>query len=115
MVKIKVTEDHIKNGERGAISSCPIALATNAVFNGKYFCSVNPAYEDGKAFGEILVYSSEYTLKDGGQVFLFQFESPEFVKFIQDFDGGFDVEPFEFDVEDMTIEDGVLTDASQSQ
>ncbi len=84
-MKIRVTSEHIRRGEQHSLSACPIALAVRE--------------HDGFADAEV---GSFFVYK--GRSFLFppSFTTPsKAAKFIQDFDAGRAVEPFEFELEPL--------------
>lgn len=81
---IRVTADHIRRGKMGDIFGCPIALA---------LCE-----QGGYEPGDLHVGGSQAIAPAGDQDVTADLPS-EAVEFVYMFDGGDEVEPFEFEVE----------------
>lgn len=84
-IQVKVTEDDIRGGKREDAKGCPIALALGRVFPGR----------------EIVVFSYEAWVchEVNGELLRkipLKFDA---VKFVMDFDAGYEVHPFEFPIE----------------
>lgn len=102
LLKVKVTQNHIDEGNPSSLRSCPIALAMNSL-KGVQFSDVdkeqcfivkpNVTWPD---------WDEESAISDEGYVTKPIWKGPlppEAQKFVADFDEGKDVKPFEFEVE----------------
>jgi hypothetical protein len=81
---IRVTADHIAHGKRNASAGCPIALAVNDCLDESWAYAIPDIALIYDACGVMLAYAH---LSVDAQLF------------IERFDGGLAVEPFEFSVE----------------
>lgn len=96
MLKIKgiVTQEDIDNGKIGECSKCPLALAIDRIFGGKYYISVAPQ--------DILVIDQEPFGSKGTSHGLIQYRgrlSPAMVDFVREFDSQHLVKPCVFEME----------------
>lgn len=81
-MKIKVTQEHIDKGERSLCAFCPVALAFKDVF---------PDKKVQAGIGVAIIEDAKYLLAE-------YWDLPrEASNFIEQFDRGFPVYPFEFD------------------
>lgn len=89
-MKVKVTQSHIKRGNKGQANSCPIALAVQEAIKEsclpKFFGKIT----------EVVVDESSRVQFDNGCEF--SFDDDRFADFIQNFDEGKKVKPFQFDL-----------------
>ena len=91
MMKIKVTEKHIKNGTRKSINSCPIALALKSQGYKWAFVDADciEAGKEKKTKTETITEVEYYR------------STAKVVNFIERFDAGKIVKPTEFTVRDL--------------
>ena len=85
---IKVTQEHINKGKRKDYSSCPIALAVKDVFP-------NDVIEVGQF--DLTFENCDYESGNGKYL---GYELPNIAcNFVEDFDAGRNVKPFDFELE----------------
>ena len=92
---IKVTEDDIEKGERQSSKFCAIALAVDRTIikHLNNSCDLEPVVEEE---GDMYIRN----IKSGDVLYQLHTKSDQYsliYSFIDDFDNGWDVEPFEFD------------------
>tara|TARA_R100000234_G_C5002685_1_gene181087 strand:- start:2393 stop:2704 length:312 start_codon:yes stop_codon:yes gene_type:complete len=87
---VKVTSEDIENGERQCAKSCAVALAVEKTFSNHYGLS-----QVVQQNGEIEL-TDKTTNKPIYHLKVSDNDLSEIARFVDEFDGGYDVEPFEF-------------------
>jgi len=92
MTKIKVTKDHIKNGQKSNCENCPVALAINVILKQEYHSAIS--------VNVISLYNSEEELKNDFWLPTIKINTPGAAGlFIYKFDRRRIVSPIEFDLD----------------
>lgn len=92
-MKITVTEDHIKNGQKAAPDHCPVALALNDAI---------PEYKHAVGNDRYTIWKSSNQGNDNLLLVATRPLPHNAVMFISDFDCGKNhAKPFEFEIEDI--------------
>lgn len=108
-LQVKVTDNHIKNGKRSTLTACPVALAVNDALKGKLAKGVllYPTVTEtllslvGKKIPEaipehLVTQNTKFTPKE---VYIAVKLPDDATVFINSFDNGYLVEPFDFELE----------------
>lgn len=92
-MKIKVLQKHIDGGSRGNAGWCPIALAIREQW-------LAPADK----LNSLLVRGTDIYLNIQGKPIKSFSQTDEGRTFVREFDSGFTVQPFEFEVKEMEVQ-----------